>query len=66
MFRNHWISPDIMTQDHPLRGIMLPDEQERSRRTANRLALVLLALFGLLILRLWFLQLVSGEDLLRR
>lgn len=45
---------------------MPPEEQERSRRTFGRVALVVFCLFGLLFLRLWFLQLVEGETLRQR
>jgi penicillin-binding protein 2 len=44
-------------------GSMSPEEQEQSRRTFATLALVILCLFGVLFLRLWFLQLVEGEAL---
>lgn len=42
---------------------MPSEEQDRLRRTFARVALVMLCLFGLLFLRLWFLQLVEGGDL---
>jgi penicillin-binding protein 2 len=42
---------------------MPSEEQDRVRRTFARVALVMLCLFGLLFLRLWFLQLVEGGDL---
>jgi len=45
---------------------MSPEEYERSRRFLARLSLVLLVFFGLLFLRLWFLQLVEGEYLRQR
>ncbi|OGP70870.1 MAG: penicillin-binding protein 2 [Deltaproteobacteria bacterium RBG_13_58_19] len=45
---------------------MSPEEQDRARRTFSTIALVILFLFGLLFLRLWFLQLVEGEDLKQR
>jgi penicillin-binding protein 2 len=47
-------------------GLMPPEEQEQARRTFSGVALVILCLFGLLFLRLWFLQLVKGEDLQQR
>jgi penicillin-binding protein 2 len=45
---------------------MLPEEQERARRTFTRVALIVLGLFGVLMLRLWFLQLVEGEEMRRK
>lgn len=53
-------------QDEPLGDLMSPDEYERSRRLLGRVALILLVLFGLLFLRLWFLQLIKGEYLQKR
>jgi len=47
-------------------GVMPPEEQERLRRSFARTALILLCLFGLLFLRLWFLQLVQGEEMQQR
>ena len=47
-------------------GAMSPEEQERVRRKFAVVALVVLCLFALLFLRLWFLQLVQGEDLQQR
>jgi len=47
-------------------GEMSPEEQERLRRTFARGALIVLCLFGLLFLRLWYLQLVQGEELQQR
>ncbi|MEW6387104.1 MAG: penicillin-binding protein 2 [Thermodesulfobacteriota bacterium] len=47
-------------------GSMSPEEQDQARRTFSTMALVILFLFGLLFLRLWFLQLVEGEDLKER
>jgi penicillin-binding protein 2 len=47
-------------------GVMPPEEQERLRRTFARTALIFLCLFGLLFLRLWFLQLVQGEEMQQR
>ena len=47
-------------------GPMSPEEQDHARRTFSTIALVILFLFGLLFLRLWFLQLVEGEDLKQR
>jgi len=47
-------------------GLIPPEEQEQARRTFSGAALVILCLFGLLFLRLWFLQLVQGEDLRQR
>jgi penicillin-binding protein 2 len=49
-----------------LGGVMPPEEQERLRRTFARTAIILLCLFGLLFLRLWFLQLVQGEEMQQR
>jgi penicillin-binding protein 2 len=49
-----------------LGGLMAPEEQERARRTFSAVALVVLGLFAILFLRLWFLQLVQGEDLQQR
>lgn len=43
-----------------------PEEQEQTRRTLGRLALVVLGLFGIIFLRLWTLQLVEGEQLRQR
>ena len=40
-------------------GVMPPEEQERLHRTFVRTALIILCLFGVLFLRLWFLQLVQ-------
>jgi penicillin-binding protein 2 len=47
-------------------GLMSPEEQERVRRTFAQAALIVLCLFGLLFLRLWYLQLVQGEELQQR
>jgi len=47
-------------------GVMSPEEQERVRRTFAHAALIVLCLFGLLFLRLWYLQLVQGEELQQR
>ena len=47
-------------------GVMSPEEQERLRRTFARIALIVLCLFGLLFLRLWFLQLLQGEEMQQR
>ncbi len=49
--------------DDTLGRPMPPEEQDRARRSFSGVALIVLVLFGLLILRLWFLQLVEGEDL---
>lgn len=49
-----------------LGGLMPPEEQERVRRTISGVALVVLYLFGLIFLRLWFLQLLEGEELRQR
>jgi penicillin-binding protein 2 len=46
--------------------VMDPEEQERVRRTFSRTALIILCLFGILFLRLWFLQLVQGEEMQQR
>jgi penicillin-binding protein 2 len=42
------------------------EEQDRIRRVFPGVALLVLCLFGLLILRLWFLQLVQGEEMRQR
>jgi len=47
-------------------GVMSPEEQERVRRTFAHAALIVLCLFGLLFLRLWYLQLLQGEELHQR
>lgn len=47
----------------PLGRSMPPEEQDQSRRALARLSLVVLALFGVLFLRLWTLQLVEGYEL---
>ncbi len=47
-------------------GLMGPEEQEQGRRTFSGVALVILCLFGLLLLRVWVLQLVRGEELRQR
>ncbi len=49
--------------DAPLDRAMPPEEQERARKTLAGLSAVVLALFGVLFLRLWSLQLVQGEQL---
>jgi penicillin-binding protein 2 len=46
--------------------VMDLDEQERVRRTFSRTALIVLCLFGVLFLRLWFLQLVQGDEMQQR
>lgn len=53
-------------QEEPLGDQMAPDEYERSRRLLSRVALIVLVLFGLLFLRLWFLQLIKGDYLQKR
>jgi penicillin-binding protein 2 len=53
-------------QAEPLGDLMSPEEYERSRRLLGRVALILLMLFGLLFLRLWFLQLIKGDYLQKR
>jgi penicillin-binding protein 2 len=50
-------------REAPLGGGMAPEEQERARRTFAWVALIVLGLFGLLLFRLWFLQLVEGEEM---
>ena len=45
---------------------MPPEEHDRVRRSFSVVTLIILALFALLFLRLWFLQLVQGEDLRQR
>ncbi len=50
-------------QEEPLGDHMSPDEYDRSRRVLSRVALILLILFGVLFLRLWFLQLIKGDYL---
>ncbi|MFA5111482.1 MAG: hypothetical protein WC443_08765, partial [Desulfobaccales bacterium] len=47
-------------------GAMPPEEQERVRRTYARTALIILCLFGILFLRLWFLQLLQGDEMQQR
>lgn len=47
-------------------GVMPPEEQERVRRSFARIALIILCLFGVLFLRLWFLQLLQGEEMQQR
>jgi penicillin-binding protein 2 len=47
-------------------GVMSPEEQERVRRTFTRIAVVVLCFFGLIFLRLWFLQLVQGNEMQER
>ncbi len=47
-------------------GVMPPEEQERLRRTFAHAALIVLCLFGVLFLRLWFLQLLQGEEMQQR
>jgi penicillin-binding protein 2 len=47
-------------------GVMSPEEQERVRRTFAHAALIVLCLFGLLFLRLWYLQLLQGEEMEQR
>ena len=49
-----------------LGGVMPPEEQERLRRPFARTALIILCLFGVLFLRLWFLQLLQGEEMQQR
>ena len=56
----------FMLQDTGFGGVMPPEEQERLRRTFARTALIVLCLFGLLFLRLWFLQLLQGEEMQQR
>ncbi|MFZ2089771.1 MAG: penicillin-binding protein 2, partial [Desulfobaccales bacterium] len=53
-------------QAEPLGDQMTPEELERSRRVLMRVAPVVLLLFGLLLLRLWFLQLIKGDYLQKR
>ncbi|MFW6127426.1 MAG: penicillin-binding protein 2, partial [Thermodesulfobacteriota bacterium] len=50
-------------QEEPLGDHMSPDEYDRSRRVLSRVAIILLILFGVLFLRLWFLQLIKGDYL---
>ena len=57
---------DYPFQEEPLGDYMPPEEHDRSRRILTRVALVLAVLFGLLFLRLWFLQLIKGEYLQKR
>lgn len=54
------------SQGGTLGGLMPPEEQERGRRIFAVVALVALGLFAVLFLRLWFLQLVEGEELRQR
>ncbi len=53
-------------QDEPLGHLMTPEEYDHSRRVLARVAPILLVLFGLLCLRLWFLQLIQGDYLQQR
>ena len=55
------LHPKIL--DDGLGRPMPPEEQDRVRRSFSAVAAIVLILFGSLILRLWFLQLVEGEDL---
>ncbi len=57
---------DYPFQDEPLGDLMSPDEYDRSRRLLSRVALIVLVLFGVLFLRLWFLQLIRGDYLQKR
>jgi penicillin-binding protein 2 len=52
--------------EEPLGDHMSPEEFERSRRLLTGVALILLVLFGLLLLRLWFLQLIKGQYFQKR
>ena len=56
----------FMLQETSFGGVMPPEEQDRLRRTFARTALIVLCLFGLLFLRLWFLQLLQGEEMQER
>jgi penicillin-binding protein 2 len=47
-------------------GLMPPEEQDRVRRTFARTTLIILCLFGILFLRLWFLQLLQGVEMQQR
>src|SRR5665647_3249911 len=53
-------------QETSLGGVMPPEEQERVRRSFARMALIILCLFGVLFLRLWFLQLLQGDEMQQR
>jgi penicillin-binding protein 2 len=53
-------------QEEPLGDQMTPEEYERSRKLLARVAPILLVLFGLLLLRLWFLQVIKGDYLQMR
>ncbi len=57
---------DVPFLEEPLGGTMSQEEFERSRRIQVRVALILLFLFGLLFLRLWYLQMLEGEQLRKR
>lgn len=57
---------DSAPEAEPLGGGMSPEELEHSRTRLARVSLIVLVVFGLLFLRLWFLQLVEGEQLRRR
>jgi penicillin-binding protein 2 len=50
----------------PLGDHLSPEDVESSRRLLARVALFLFILFGVLVLRLWFLQLIQGEYLQKR
>ncbi len=58
--------PDADDWVTSLKGAMTSEEQEHARRTVGWLALIVLGLFALLALRLWFLQMVAGEELLKK
>ena len=53
-------------QETSFGGVMPPEEQERVRRSFARIALIILCLFGVLFLRLWFLQLLQGDEMQQR
>ncbi|MGQ9688751.1 MAG: penicillin-binding protein 2 [Desulfobaccales bacterium] len=57
---------DYPYKEEPLGDQLSPEELERSRRLMARVILLLFIMFGLLVLRLWFLQLVQGEHLQQR
>jgi penicillin-binding protein 2 len=47
-------------------GTMSPEEQERLRRTITRTVLIVLCLFGVLLFRFWYLQLLQGAEMQQR
>ncbi|MDI6854987.1 MAG: penicillin-binding protein 2 [Deltaproteobacteria bacterium] len=58
--------PEFPLAGEPLGRSMPLEEQEQARRTLWWLSLIVLGLFGILFLRLWYLQLVEGDVLCQR